>query len=235
MPFVQPAALQVHANADPEFRLAARYWHATLSLEAPTHALRVAIADGQITACGEAAPGQPTTITVVAPEAGWSAFLSQVPRPFYQDLLGGCGGALCTPARRDLTPLHHPRVSNEYRASLMYGITSPESPEACHRETAWLYAQGALGVFKGDLYYYTVDHDLTQQAPRIDTTQTQLYVLTGEYDWSSTPAMGQALVAALPGATFRLLPGLGHFPMSEDPKRFREYILPVLDEIRVQS
>ena len=47
--------------------------------------------------------------------------------------------------------------------------------------------------------------------------------------------MGQALAAAVPGATFRLMPGLGHFPMSEDPERFREYILPVLDEIRVQS
>ena len=90
MPFVRPSALQIHANADPEFRLAARYWHATLSLESPTHALRVAIADGQITACGEAAPGQPATITVVAPEAGWRALLAQVPRPFYQDLLGGC-------------------------------------------------------------------------------------------------------------------------------------------------
>jgi pimeloyl-ACP methyl ester carboxylesterase len=114
----------------------------------------------------------------------------------------------------------------------MYGITSPESPEAWHRETAWLYSQGAPGVFKGDLYYYTIDHDLTQQAARIDTTQPRLYVLTGEYDWSSTPAMGQALAAAVPGATFRMMPGLGHFPMSEDPQRFREYILPVLDEIR---
>ena len=141
-------------------------------------------------------------------------------------------GALCTPARRDLTPLHHPRVSNEYRASLMYGITSPESPEAWRRETAWIYSQGVPGVFKGDLYYYTVDHDLTEQAARIDTTQTRLYVLTGEYDWSSTPTMGQALADAVPGATFRMMPGLGHFPMSEDPQRFREYILPVLDEIR---
>jgi hypothetical protein len=26
--------------------------------------------------------------------------------------------------------------------------------------------------------------------------------------------------------------GLGHFPMSEDPSRFREYILPVLDKLR---
>ena len=28
---------------------------------------------------------------------------------------------------------------------------------------------------------------------------------------------------------------LGHFPMSENPARFREYILPVLDKVRQGS
>ena len=46
--------------------------------------------------------------------------------------------------------------------------------------------------------------------------------------------MGQALAAAVRGATFRAMPGLGHFPMCESPARFREYILPVLDEIRAR-
>jgi pimeloyl-ACP methyl ester carboxylesterase len=141
-------------------------------------------------------------------------------------------GALSTPARRDLAPLHHPRVSNEYRASLMYGITAPQSPEARRRETAWIYSQGAPGVFKGDLYYYNTDHDLTDRATTIDTGKTAFYVLTGEYDWSSTPTMGAALAARIPGATFRAMPGLGHFPMCEDPARFRDYILPILDTIR---
>jgi pimeloyl-ACP methyl ester carboxylesterase len=90
----------------------------------------------------------------------------------------------------------------------------------------------APAVFKGDLNYYTVEHDLTDQAKHIDTTQTALYVLTGEYDWSSTPAMGEALAAAVAGASFQMMPGLGHFPMCEDPVRFRSYIQPVLDEIR---
>jgi pimeloyl-ACP methyl ester carboxylesterase len=143
-------------------------------------------------------------------------------------------GALASPARRDLSLLHHPRVGNEYAAALMHGITAPSSPEACRRETAWIYSQGAPGVFRGDLHYYTVDHDLTSRAPQIDTGKTALYVLTGEYDWSSTPAMGEALAAAVPGATFRMMPGLGHFPMCEHPARFREYILPVLDEIRTR-
>jgi pimeloyl-ACP methyl ester carboxylesterase len=146
----------------------------------------------------------------------------------------GLEGALCTPARRDLSLLHHPRVSNEYAAGLMYGITAPQSPEACRRETAWIYSQAAPGVFKGDLHYYTVDHDLTDMAAGIDATVTPLHVLTGEYDWSSTPAMGQALAAAVPGATFRAMPGLGPFPMCENPARFREYILPLLQEIRTR-
>lgn len=144
----------------------------------------------------------------------------------------GLEGALASPAKRDLSYLDHPRIGNGYKASLMYGLTAPDSPEACRRETAWVYSQGAPAVFKGDLHYYTVEHDLTALAARIDTTATALYVLTGEYDWSSTPAMGRALAAAVPGATFRLMPGLGHFPMSEHPARFREYIVPVLDEIR---
>ena len=143
-------------------------------------------------------------------------------------------GALRTPARRDLSFLHHPRISNEYRASLMYGITAPQSPEPFRRETAWIYSQGAPAIFKGDLHYYNVEHDLTAVASSIDTSKTPLYILTGEYDWSSTPVMGQALASQIPGATFRSMPGLGHFPMSEDPARFREYILPVLEDIRTK-
>jgi len=85
-----PARLRAGANADPEFRLAARYWNATLSLESPTRALRVEIAEGQIADCREGEAGQSATITVVAPDDGWAQFLAPAPRPFYQDLLGGC-------------------------------------------------------------------------------------------------------------------------------------------------
>ena len=42
-------------------------------------------------------------------------------------------------------------------------------------------------MFKGDLYYYSIDHDLTQTAEKIDATRTPLYLLTGEYDWATTP------------------------------------------------
>jgi hypothetical protein len=90
VPLVDPTRLQSSIDADPEFRMAARYWTATLSLESPSHALRIEIADGRVANCQETAPGQPSTITVRAPEDGWAQLLAAVPRPFYQDLLGGC-------------------------------------------------------------------------------------------------------------------------------------------------
>ena len=126
---------------------------------------------------------------------------------------------------------YHPRISNDYKASVMYGLMSPTSPEAARRETAWIYSQGAPPVFKGDLYYYSVDHNLTATAESIDTSRTPLYLLTGEYDWASPPAASAELAARIPGATFTTMERLGHFPMSEDPARFREYIAPVLAEI----
>ena len=90
MLLADPSRLPARANADPEFRLAARYWNATLSLESPPAAIRVEIADGQVVSCQEGAAGQAATVTVVASEDGWTQFLAPRPRPFYQDLLGGC-------------------------------------------------------------------------------------------------------------------------------------------------
>ena len=90
MQLADPTRLQSSIDADPEFRMAARYWTATLSLESPSRALRIEIADGRVASCRESTPGQPATITVVAPDDGWVQFLAAVPRPFYQDLLGGC-------------------------------------------------------------------------------------------------------------------------------------------------
>ncbi|MDO8434099.1 MAG: alpha/beta hydrolase [Candidatus Binatus sp.] len=146
----------------------------------------------------------------------------------------GVEAAISTPGGYD-DQWSHPRVSNEYKASVMYGLMSPTSPEKYRRETAWIYSQGAPPVFKGDLYYYSVDHDLSNTAEQIDTSQTPLYLLTGEYDWASTPEMSEDLAKRIKGAKYQTMRGLGHFPMSEDPARFKEYIAPVLREIRSRA
>ncbi len=127
---------------------------------------------------------------------------------------------------------YHPRVSNDFKASVMYGLMSPTSPEAYRRETSFGYSQGAPPVFKGDLYYHALDHDLRGREREIDTSRVQVHLLTGEYDWNTTPALSRALADAIPGATYRTMEGLGHFPMSEDPERFKGYLLPLLEKIR---
>lgn len=125
----------------------------------------------------------------------------------------------------------HPRVSNEYKAHLMHGLMSPRSPESWRRETVFSYSQGWPPAFLGDLHYYLVDHDLREEAARIDTTKIGVHLLSGEYDYSATVAHGAAAHAAIPGSTFTVMTGLGHFPMSEDPERFMTYLRPVLERI----
>ena len=130
-----------------------------------------------------------------------------------------------------LDEFHHPRIGNEFKAHLMYGMTAPSSPPGYRHETAWVYSQGAPPVFKGDLYYYSVDHDVRDTAAAIDTSVCSVDILNGEYDWSGTPTAGAELAAAIPGARYKTMPGLGHFPMCENPARFLAEIRPVLERI----
>ena len=129
---------------------------------------------------------------------------------------------------------YHPAISNDFKAHLMYGLTAPMSPEQYRHETLWVYSQGAPAVFKGDLYYYSVDHDVRETASSIDTARVSVDILNGEYDWSGTPALGQELATLIPGARYQTMTGLGHFPMSENPERFLSIIRPILARIAAQ-
>ena len=126
---------------------------------------------------------------------------------------------------------YHPKISNDYKGHLMYGMMAPTSPEALRHETSWVYSQGAPAVFKGDLYYYSIDHDVRNTAHAINTELCSVDILNGEYDWSGTPDAGAELASMIPGARYRTLAGLGHFPMSENPALFLDQIRPVLDDI----
>jgi pimeloyl-ACP methyl ester carboxylesterase len=91
--------------------------------------------------------------------------------------------------------------------------------------------QGGPGIFKGDLYFYRVDSDFRDRVAGIDASRCPVYLLTGEYDFSCTPEDTLRTVAKIPGAKGVIMERLGHFPVSENPKQFRKYILPVLEEI----
>lgn len=131
-----------------------------------------------------------------------------------------------------LEQLWHPQVSNEYKARLMNGLMSPTSPEPFRKETSAVYASGWPPGFRGDLYYYVVDYDLRDEAHKIDTRRTAVHILTGEYDCSGTLEHGQAAHQAISGSTWSAMPGVGHFPMSENPDVFLKHLLPVLETVR---
>ncbi len=133
---------------------------------------------------------------------------------------------------RQLEALWHPQVSNDYKARLMNGLMSPTSPEPFRKETSAVYAAGWPPAFRGDLFYYLADYDLTGEAGAIDTTRTAVHILSGEYDGSGTMELGEAAHRAIPGSTWTAMPGVGHFPMSEHPDAFVEHLLPVLDRVR---
>ncbi len=132
-----------------------------------------------------------------------------------------------------LSHFHRHDVHAGYSAAAwMAALIAPQSPDGHRWETLWHYASGGPGVFKGDLYYYSYDGDLRNQSLSIDTTKCAVYLLSGEYDWSAPPSGAKEIAESIPGAYYREMIGMGHFPMSENPDKFLEYLLPVLEDYK---
>jgi pimeloyl-ACP methyl ester carboxylesterase len=129
--------------------------------------------------------------------------------------------------------LDHPHVNTtEVNAYACWGLMAPQSPEQTKRETMYLYEQGATGVFKGDLYYYSVDHDYRDKLGDVNADQVPLYIVNGEYDYLTTPEDGRQTAEGVgEGATAVEMAEIGHFPMSEHPELFNAYIKEILDDI----
>jgi pimeloyl-ACP methyl ester carboxylesterase len=90
-------------------------------------------------------------------------------------------------------------------------------------------------VTKGDLNYYFREHDLTGQTKKIDTSRCAVYLLTGEYDPTSSIEDTIALAKEIKGAKFTPMKGLSHCGMGENPPLFKTYLMPILDEISSKS
>jgi pimeloyl-ACP methyl ester carboxylesterase len=128
--------------------------------------------------------------------------------------------------------LHHPAIhGGELCASYTYGLNAPQSPEESRRENWWYYSQSGPGVYQGDVFYYSNDWDAREDIKRIDTARCKVALLTGEYDYSCTPEMTEAVARAIPGAHYRLMKGIGHFPMVENYSVFRPHLLDALEHV----
>ncbi|KAI9710142.1 MAG: hypothetical protein M1820_002944 [Bogoriella megaspora] len=117
----------------------------------------------------------------------------------------------------------------------VYGMMSPTAPEPNKRLIWHLYSAQAYGIFHGDLDFYFGGNggwDGRSRVASIDTKKCPVFMLTGEYDWSNTPAMSQATADKIPGARHKTMPGLGHFPATENPQRFVPYLLEAIEHIQ---
>lgn len=119
----------------------------------------------------------------------------------------------------------------EVSATSVYGLMAPHSPEEYRRETWWYYAQSGPGIFKGDLYFYSVDHDFRNLVDRL-SGRVPMYFMTGVYDFACTPEMTEQTSRKVKGSECIIMEEIGHFPMCENPVTFKRYLMPVLAKIR---
>jgi len=131
-----------------------------------------------------------------------------------------------------ITTMWDPRVSNDYKARMMDSLMSPTSPVAYRKETSLMYAAGWPQTFMGDLNYYIEDFDMRTEAKNIDTSKVAVHILNGEYDYTGSIEKGREAHEAIPGSTWLGMDDIGHFGMSENPEKFIEYLLPVLQTVR---
>ena len=93
------------------------------------------------------------------------------------------------------------------------------------------YSAQAFSMYHGDLDFYFGGWDGRGRVQNIDTKKCPVYMLTGDYDWSTTPEMSEATAKKIPGATFTSMKGLGHFPATENPPKFVSYLIPAIETV----
>ncbi|MCJ9728666.1 alpha/beta fold hydrolase [Bradyrhizobium sp. PRIMUS42] len=113
------------------------------------------------------------------------------------------------------------RVANgSHNSAYVAGLMCPSGPSEERARAEWIYAQAAPGIYSGDLTFYSEEFDGFAVGPRIETSRVPVHLMTGEYDYSATPADGERLSRLIPGSSFEQMSGLGHFPMTENPDAF---------------
>lgn len=121
----------------------------------------------------------------------------------------------------------------EAAAALVSGNMAPQSPSADRWETLWHYMQGGPGVLHGDGHFYRDSGNIPpDELAKIDTARTPLYLLSGEYDYSATPTHAKEVADLVPGAQLSIMPGIGHFPPSENYPVLRSFLMPILARIQ---
>ena len=132
-------------------------------------------------------------------------------QPIYE--MKGCDSAILDPER-------------------VCGMCAPTSPEYYKRQIWWQYSAQGTNVFAGDLKFYFKGWDGRDRMSKIDTKHCSVYMLTGEYDYSCTTEASAETAAMIEGAQFEAMEGLGHFPLTENPRAVLPYLLRAIEHIQ---
>jgi len=119
-------------------------------------------------------------------------------------------------------------------ASGTWDLMAPQSPERDRWMTWHYYTQGSE-TFKGDLYYYSVDHDLRDDLQHIDGRKCPVVMMTGTYDYLTTPEDSERTARQIKSAVYIEMEDIGHFPMSENYPLFRVYLKEALRIVRERT
>lgn len=137
------------------------------------------------------------------------------------------------PAWYDIDWFHRPDAhGGEMGAALVSANIAPQSPAEHKWLTQWMFMQSGPGVFRGDLTFYTKDDSLLKTIMKIDTSNAPVHILVGEYDLTCTPENAKTTADKIKGATLKIMPNIGHFPMSENPDEFRPHLLDALQKMK---
>lgn len=142
-------------------------------------------------------------------------------------LLGGviaCEASEHVPGRTTPWPKETRVNSMIFTPEWIDGLIGPDAPVEQRQLVRWQYSQGGYGTFSGDIDFYSGDWDARGQLGHIDTVECPVVMLTGEYDYSCTPEMSESTAGQIEGAIFWAMPGLGHFPICENPELFSPHL-----------
>ncbi|MDA8919141.1 alpha/beta hydrolase [Candidatus Pelagibacter sp.] len=119
-------------------------------------------------------------------------------------------------------------------ASGTWDLMAPQSPEKDRWLTWHYYTQGSE-AFKGDLHFYSVDHDLRNELKNIDGHKCPVIMMTGTYDYLTPPEATENTARQIKGGVYIEMPDIGHFPMSENHELFRVYLIEALKIINERT
>ena len=140
-----------------------------------------------------------------------------------------------SPGRRS-PYLNHAQVHGARLSAAWVGaLLSPHSPASGRDHATWIYSQSAPSVYDGDLAFYSDQFDARKHTAGIDTQRTPLWLFTGDYDYSATPADTQRVAQEIAGAHFQEMPGFGHFPMIENPDGLLPFLRAPLGTLRARA